>query len=68
MIMNKCVICEGETENKLVSVTFKRYGQEFVYHDIKARVCKSCGEEFLDGPTITSIEREIRESVFEKAA
>ncbi len=68
MSMNKCAICDGETENKLVSVTFKRYGQKFVYQNIKARVCRNCGEEFLDGPTITNIEREIRERVFEKAA
>ncbi|CAN5709483.1 hypothetical protein BH24ACI1_BH24ACI1_11660 [soil metagenome] len=68
MIMNKCAICDGETENKLVSVTFERYRQKFVYQNTKARVCKNCGEEFLDGPTITNIEREIRERVFEKAA
>ncbi len=66
--MNKCAICDGETENKLVSVTFERYGQKFAYQNIKARVCRNCGEEFLDGPTITNIEREIRERVFEKAA
>ena len=66
--MNKCAICEGETENKLVSVTFERHGQKFVYQNIKARVCKNCGEEFLDGPTITDIEREIREKFVEKAA
>lgn len=66
--MNKCAICSGETENKLVSVTFERCGQKFIYHNIKARVCKNCAEEFLDGPTITNIEREIRERVFEKAA
>ncbi|CAN5498009.1 hypothetical protein BH10ACI1_BH10ACI1_13130 [soil metagenome] len=66
--MNKCAICDGETENKFVSVTFKRFGQEFTYNKIKARVCKNCGEEFLDGPTITKIEQEIREKVFEKVA
>ncbi len=68
MIMNKCAICNGETENKLVSVTFERFGQKFIYDNIKAEVCKNCGEEFLDGPTVTKIEREIREKVFEKAA
>jgi len=68
MIMNKCAICDGKTENKLVSVTFERYGQKFVYNGIKARVCENCGEEFLDGPTIINIEREIRERVVEKAA
>ncbi|MEO8073674.1 MAG: YgiT-type zinc finger protein [Acidobacteriota bacterium] len=66
--MNKCKICNGETENKMVSVTFERFGKRFVYKDIKARVCKNCAEEFLDGPTITKIEREIRDLIFEKAA
>ncbi len=66
--MSKCAICNGKTEKKLVSVTFKRYGKEFTYHNIKVKVCSNCSEEFLDGPTITKIEREIRERIFEKAA
>jgi YgiT-type zinc finger domain-containing protein len=68
MFMNKCEACSGKTENKLVSVTFERFGQKFVYHNIEAEVCKNCGEEFLDGQTVTNIEREIRERVVEKAA
>lgn len=66
--MNKCAICNGKTETRKVCVTFKRYEQEFTYHNIQAEVCLDCGEEFLDGPTITNIEREIKERVFEKAA
>lgn len=64
----ECVICGGETEIRFVSCNFKRFGQEFTYDNIKADVCQKCGERFLDGPTITKIEREIRERVFEKAA
>ena len=65
-----CGICNGEAEIRYVSYIFKRNGQKFPYHNIKATVClnKNCGESFLDGPTVTKIEREIREKVFEKAA
>jgi YgiT-type zinc finger domain-containing protein len=67
--MNKrCPICDDQLIDKEVSKTFKRYGQEFAYHNIKAEVCQNCGDRFLDGPTVTHIEREIREKVFEKAA
>ena len=68
MIMNKCAVCNEETEDAIVSYTFERFGQKFTYRNIKARVCKSCGEEFLDGVTVTKIEKEIKERIFEKAA
>lgn len=67
--MNKrCPICEGQLVDEKISYTFKRYGQEFTYQNIKAEVCQKCGDRFLDGPTVVKIEREIRESVVEKAA
>ncbi|HSK72248.1 MAG TPA: YgiT-type zinc finger protein [Pyrinomonadaceae bacterium] len=66
--MNKeCPICDGQLIDEKISKTFKRYGQEFTYQNIQAEVCLKCGERFLDGPTITNIEREIREKVVEKA-
>ena len=64
----KCPICDGQLIDKKISYTFNRYGQEFTYHNINAEVCQKCGERFLDGPTVVNIEREIRESVVEKAA
>jgi YgiT-type zinc finger domain-containing protein len=64
----ECPICEGELVNKLISYTFKRFGQEFNYHNIKAEVCVKCGERFLDGETVIKIEQEIEDYVFEKAA
>ncbi len=64
----KCPICDGRLIDEKISKTFKRYGKEFTYQNIKAEVCQSCGDKFLDGPTVTHIEREIREKVFEKAA
>lgn len=69
--MNKkleCVICGGETKPEKVSVTFKRFGQEFTYHNVKADVCLKCGEEFLDGPQVLEIEKEIENKIVKKAA
>lgn len=67
--MNKrCPVCDGQLVDEKISKTFKRYGQEFTYQNIQAEVCLKCGERFLDGPTITNIEREIRERIVEKAA
>jgi YgiT-type zinc finger domain-containing protein len=69
--MNKkliCPVCNGKAEIRFVPYTFERFGQKFLYQNIKATVCLKCGEQFLDGPTVTNIEREIRESVFEKVA
>lgn len=69
--MNKkleCVVCGGETKPEKVSLTFKRFGQEFIYHDIKADVCLKCGEKFLNGPQVLKIEEEIENKVVQKAA
>jgi len=62
----ECPVCGDELIDKLVSYTFKRYGQEFTYHNIKAEVCQKCGDRFLDGPTITNIEREIKKEFLKK--
>lgn len=67
--MNKeCPICGGELVDKLVSYTFKRFGQDFTYHKIKAEVCLKCGEKFLDGPSVLKIEQEIESKTVKKVA
>lgn len=71
MTMSKkliCPVCNGEAESRLVSYTFERFGQKFLYKNIKATVCLNCGERFLDGPTVVNIEHEIRERIVKKAA
>lgn len=64
----KCPICGGELADEFASYTFKRFGQEFTYHNIKAEVCLKCGEKFLDGNSVLKIEREIENRIVEKAA
>ena len=68
MIMNKeCPICYSQLIDEKNFYTFERYGQEFTYQNIKAEVCQKCGDRFLNCPTIVNIEREIKESMVEKA-
>lgn len=63
-----CESCDGETETKFVSYTFKRYGQEFTYPNIKAEVCKKCGEIYLDGSSVLEIEEDIKRKMMPKVA
>ncbi len=63
-----CPTCGGELIDTFVSKTLKRFGREFIYHNIKAETCQNCGEIFLDGVTMVNIEKDIREKVGEKIA
>jgi len=45
----KCVICKyGETAPGKVTVTFERDGATIVIKEVPARVCQTCGEEYVD--------------------
>jgi len=45
----KCVICKhGETKNGTTTVTFERDGLTLVVKEVPARVCSTCGEEYVD--------------------
>ena len=56
----ECEYCDGVTETKAVSRTFKRFGQEFRFENIEAEVCLKCGEIYFDGKTLKEIEKKIR--------
>ncbi len=44
-----CVICKsGETQMGTATVTLERDGATVVVKGVPARVCKSCGEEYVD--------------------
>lgn len=64
----KCPMCDGQLIDEETSITLKRYGQEFTYHNVKTEICLNCGDKFYDGRSIMNIEREIEETVVEKAA
>jgi YgiT-type zinc finger domain-containing protein len=45
----KCVICQyGETAPGKVTVTLEEDGATVVIKDVPARVCTTCGEEYVD--------------------
>jgi YgiT-type zinc finger domain-containing protein len=45
----KCVICKlGETEYGTATVTLERDGLTLVVKKVPARVCRNCGEEYID--------------------
>lgn len=44
-----CVICKkGETRPGTATVTFERDGATVVIKGVPARVCKNCGEEYVE--------------------
>ena len=45
----KCVICKyGETAPGKVTVTLEENGATIVIREVPARVCQTCGEEYVD--------------------
>ena len=45
----KCVICRyGETAPGKVTVTLEDDGATIVIKEVPARVCQTCGEEYID--------------------
>jgi YgiT-type zinc finger domain-containing protein len=63
-----CVICRhGETRDGTTTVTLERGGLTLVVKGVPARVCESCGEEYLDEETTARLlrdaERAAREGV-----
>jgi YgiT-type zinc finger domain-containing protein len=59
-----CELCDGTTELRLVEYTFKRDGRKFTFTDVKAQVCRKCGEIYIDGEAMRKIEAQIKEKVF----
>ena len=45
----KCVICKhGEVSPARITVTLQKEGMTLVVKSVPARVCATCGEEYLD--------------------
>ncbi len=48
----KCAICKhGETETGHATVTLERDALTLVVKNVPARVCSTCGEEYIDEQT-----------------
>lgn len=45
----KCVICKlGETQPGTTTITLERGGMTLVIKGVPARICDTCGEEYVD--------------------
>lgn len=52
----KCVICkQGETQSGKVTVTLERDSTTLVFKAVPAKVCKNCGEEYVDDKTTAQL-------------
>ena len=52
----KCVICKhGEIRPGKVTITLERHGLTLVVKSVPARVCATCGEEYVDEATTTRL-------------
>lgn len=63
-----CEFCDGVTETKYITKTFDYLGQPFTFDNIKAEVCKNCGEIYIDGSTMVEIENEMERKLLRKVA
>ena len=52
----KCVICKhGETRPGTATVTFTKDDLTLVVKDVPARICQTCGEEYVDEDIATQL-------------
>ncbi len=58
-----CEFCDGTTETKYISETFKREGQEFTFHNVQVELCPKCGEIYWDGMILRQLEAEIKQKI-----
>jgi YgiT-type zinc finger domain-containing protein len=57
-----CVICKnGQTQPGTATVTFERDGTTIVIKGVPARVCKNCGEEYVEEGITTRLLRTAEE-------
>jgi YgiT-type zinc finger domain-containing protein len=59
-----CVICKtGETYPGTTTVTLERDKATIVIKDVPARVCKNCGEEYVEEPVTARLLKTAEEAV-----
>ena len=59
----KCVVCKkGETKAGKSTVTLERDGATLVFKGVPARVCKNCGEEYVDGEITSGLLKSAEEA------
>ncbi|MEO8341275.1 MAG: type II toxin-antitoxin system MqsA family antitoxin [Nitrospirota bacterium] len=59
-----CVICKsGETQPGTATVTLEREGATIVIKGVPARVCKNCGEEYVEEAVTARLLKKADEAV-----
>ncbi len=59
----KCPICRtGETERGVATVTLERGDLTLVVRGVPARVCRNCGEEYVEEAEATRLLRDADEA------
>ena len=62
----KCVICKyGETAPGKATVTLEQDGATVVIKDVPARVCTTCGEEYVDAESGRRLSQNAEQAVNE---
>lgn len=64
----RCVICKkGETKTGKATVTLERNNKTVVFKSVPAKICKNCGEEYINekdsARLLKSAEKVVREGV-----
>ncbi len=60
----KCAVCAaGRTAPGTTTVTVERNGTTIVLKAVPARVCDTCGEDYLDADVLGEVERIVDEAV-----
>lgn len=58
----QCVLCQGETEARLID-TFMKVGQRLIpIKDVPADVCTTCGEPYFELAVYDQMEHDAREA------
>ncbi len=56
----KCIVCKhGETEPGVTTLSVDRGGHVVVIRSVPVDVCSTCGEEYLSGEVMKTLEAEV---------
>ena len=62
----KCVVCkQDETKPGKATVTLERDGLTLVVKGVPARVCRNCGEEYIDEEVVSELLKTAEEEAAE---
>jgi YgiT-type zinc finger domain-containing protein len=62
--LKHCFMCEGDLEQKLVTVERDWMGKKIIIEDVPTEVCDQCGERYFDAETTLRMERIKKASMY----